>query len=122
MTEDPIKAAYMQGRNDREDDLIAGVRRIAPTPANHEESVDPRLMAVRLAISERVIDERTVGGLALLLSEHFGTRPILAMARDRSDLRSKIRDGGGYDINEPTIDDLEEAARAILAYLKGEVE
>lgn len=78
--------------------------------------------AAALTIAARVLDAGAVGGLALLLSEHFGTRPILAMARDRSDLRSKIRDGGGYDINEPTIDDLEEAARAILAYLKGEVE
>ena len=49
---------------------------------------------------------------ARAISIHVAYRPWDEMAKDRSDLRAKIRDG--YDVNEPTQSDCIDAAHEML--------
>lgn len=62
------------------------------------------------------IEENAVRVAAETLSGHFALRGWIDMARNRGDLRRKVRDNH-FDPNEPTKDDCLEAFRdALVAY------
>lgn len=54
--------------------------------------------------------------VARAMAGYVGHRDWGLMAVDRSDLRSRIKDG--YDVNEPTQGDMMEAARAAIEALR----
>ena len=54
--------------------------------------------------------------VARAMSGYVGHRDWGLMAADKSDLRSRIKDG--YDVNEPTQDDMMECARAAIEVMR----
>lgn len=55
---------------------------------------------------------------AQALAGHFTPIPWGRIPRDKTDLRLRLRNDPGHDINEPTKDDLFAAARAVLAAIR----
>jgi len=69
-----------------------------------------------LRIAAAVLDEEAAKRMVAILAAHFASRPLESLAKHKADLRVKIMDG--YDINEPTLADIEETAQAVLSYLR----
>lgn len=58
--------------------------------------------------------DELIEAVAEELAEELGIRPWSEIAEDRGHLRSLVRAGANYDVNEPTKMDLRDMARAAI--------
>ena len=58
--------------------------------------------------------DEMIEAVAIELAEELGIKPWSETAEDRGHLRSLVRAGANYDVNEPTKMDLRDMARAAI--------